>query len=133
MKAIYSVERNEIREVIESDPYATQERKYADRFSGKTIPCNEECRTAFKDGDVLTEGKDYFLRFGRAIPMVDITAKQDNTNEDEQLVTVAEFTEIMRQADRNFESVGGSTRHFVQDCLFPILAEKGIKIVYDKS
>jgi hypothetical protein len=52
MKAIYSAERNEIQE----QPTWT-EAAYA-----KTIPCSEECRTAFKDGQILEGGVEYELK-----------------------------------------------------------------------
>jgi hypothetical protein len=47
-------------------------------------------------------------------------------------VTMAEFTEIMREADKLFETLGGGTRHFVRDCLFPILEKEGISITKNK-
>jgi hypothetical protein len=42
---------------------------------------------------------------------------------------VNRLTEVMRKADRTFESVGGSTRHHVRDCLIPELEEAGLKVV----
>ncbi len=39
------------------------------------------------------------------------------------------LTEAMREADRAFESVGGSTRHFVRDCLLPALEASHLAIV----
>lgn len=36
------------------------------------------------------------------------------------------ITEIIREADEKFESIGGSTRHYVRDVLLPLLAEKNI-------
>ena len=39
------------------------------------------------------------------------------------------MTAAMREADRTFERVGGSTRHHVRDCLLPILADHGLVLV----
>lgn len=38
------------------------------------------------------------------------------------------LTAAMREADREFEHVGGSTRHHVRDCLMPILGKHGLCI-----
>jgi hypothetical protein len=38
-------------------------------------------------------------------------------------------TAAMREADRTFEKVGGSTRHHVRDCLLPILNRSGWVVV----
>ena len=45
---------------------------------------------------------------------------------DEQTITAA-----MREADRVFEKVGGSTRHYVRDCLLPIMKKHGLIVVRD--
>lgn len=45
------------------------------------------------------------------------------------LITVDEFTRVMREADRAFESVGGSARHHVRDCLFPVMEREGMVVV----
>jgi hypothetical protein len=37
----------------------------------------------------------------------------------------------MREADRVFEKVGGSTRHHVRDCLLPVLNRNGWRVVRD--
>lgn len=42
---------------------------------------------------------------------------------------VSRLTEVMREADRAFENVGGSTRHHVRDCLIPELEAAGLKVV----
>ena len=39
---------------------------------------------------------------------------------------VVELTAAMREADRAFEKVGGSTRHHVRDCLLPELEKMGL-------
>jgi hypothetical protein len=42
-----------------------------------------------------------------------------------------EITEVMREADNHFETVGGGgTRHYLRDCFLPLLKEKGFAIVY---
>lgn len=41
---------------------------------------------------------------------------------------IAKFTEIMREADKLFETVGGSTRHYVRDVLFPIMEREGLTV-----
>ncbi len=42
---------------------------------------------------------------------------------------VRRLTECMRIADRDFERVGGSTRHHVRDCLIPQLEAAGLYVV----
>jgi hypothetical protein len=39
---------------------------------------------------------------------------------------IAKFTEIMREADKAFETTGGGTRHYVRDVLFPIMEREGL-------
>lgn len=39
------------------------------------------------------------------------------------------LTEAMREADLAFETVGGSTRHFVNDCLLPALEAHHLAVV----
>lgn len=39
---------------------------------------------------------------------------------------VKELTAVMRKADKVFERVGGSTRHYVRDCLLPLMADAGL-------
>lgn len=39
-----------------------------------------------------------------------------------------QLTQAVRNADRNFEKVGGSSRHYVHDCLLPALAEQGLEV-----
>lgn len=36
------------------------------------------------------------------------------------------LTAAMREADRTFQRVGGSTRHHVRDCLLPVLEKHGL-------
>jgi hypothetical protein len=52
--------------------------------------------------------------------------------EQEEKQFVENFTEIMREADQCFEKIGGSTRHYVRDCLLPIIQKKGFKITLEK-
>lgn len=44
-------------------------------------------------------------------------------------VSIADFAELIREADRIFEVVGGSTRHYVADCLLPLMKEKGMRLI----
>ena len=37
---------------------------------------------------------------------------------------------LIQEADKLFETVGGSTRHFVRDCLLPLMEEKGISFTF---
>ena len=39
------------------------------------------------------------------------------------------LTEAVRVADQHFESVGGSSRHYVVDCLGPALIDAGLAVV----
>lgn len=41
---------------------------------------------------------------------------------------VQEVTAVMREADKKFEMMGGSTRHYVRDLLIPMLEEKGLQV-----
>lgn len=41
----------------------------------------------------------------------------------------ARLTAAMREADATHERVGGGTRHYVRDCLLPILSRHGIGVV----
>jgi len=41
---------------------------------------------------------------------------------------VRRMTAAMREADKHFERVGGSTRHHVRDCLLPILENHGLQL-----
>lgn len=41
---------------------------------------------------------------------------------------VARVTAAVRQADRAFKATGGTSRHYVQDCLLPALAEHGVRV-----
>jgi hypothetical protein len=47
---------------------------------------------------------------------------------------VSLLTEAMRECDRQFETTGGSTRHYVRDLLLPWLTQRNICLVkIDKS
>lgn len=48
--------------------------------------------------------------------------------EDPEAVLVRRLTAAMREADEAFKSVGGSTRHYVRDCLLPILGKHEITL-----
>ena len=41
---------------------------------------------------------------------------------------IIRLTKAMREADESFESVGGSTRHYVRECLLPILSGHGLEL-----
>lgn len=43
----------------------------------------------------------------------------------------ARLVAAMRAADKMFEKVGGTTRHYVRDCLIPEMTERGIRVVDD--
>jgi hypothetical protein len=47
-------------------------------------------------------------------------------SEDNNLIQL--LTEIMREADDKFIITGGSTRHYVRDCLLPLLWENNLVI-----
>lgn len=40
---------------------------------------------------------------------------------------IADITAIMRDADKAFETRGGSTRHYIRDVFIPMLEEKGFR------
>jgi hypothetical protein len=54
----------------------------------------------------------------------------DAQSDDDEIVNAV--TAAMREADRVFEKVGGSTRHHVRDCLLPVLNRNGWRIVKAK-
>ena len=58
-----------------------------------------------------------------------VQGEAQEQSEDSEVVNVV--TEAMREADRIFEKVGGSTRHHVRDCLLPILNRNGWIVVRD--
>jgi hypothetical protein len=41
---------------------------------------------------------------------------------------IQRLTAAMREADETFQKVGGSTRHYVRDCLLPILEKHNLDI-----
>lgn len=41
---------------------------------------------------------------------------------------IRRMTAAMREADKTFERVGGSTRHHVRDCLLPVLEKHGLEL-----
>lgn len=50
---------------------------------------------------------------------------EEAMNQSEDAAVVNAVTAAMREADRLFQAVGGSTRHHVRDCLLPILNRAG--------
>lgn len=46
--------------------------------------------------------------------------------EDAEMVTA--ITAVVREADRTFERVGGSSRHWARDCFLPLLNKAGMQI-----
>jgi len=55
-----------------------------------------------------------------------LTENGEGTMDDPKLVK--KITEAVRQADHDFETVGGSSRHWVRDCLLARLEEQGLTI-----
>lgn len=51
--------------------------------------------------------------------------------EDPELIR--RVTAAVRQADAQFEHAGGSSRHWVRECLFPCLDEAGLRIVAEEE
>lgn len=49
--------------------------------------------------------------------------------EDSGRIPVEDFVRVMREADRAFEKAGGSTRHYVNECLFPLMEREGMVAV----
>jgi hypothetical protein len=64
-------------------------------------------------------------------PMTDTPRPADGLTPEqcEDADVVNAVTAAMREADRTFEKVGGSTRHHVRDCLLPILNRSGWVVV----
>jgi len=42
---------------------------------------------------------------------------------------LAKVTIAVQKADKAFETIGGSTRHWVRECFLPALEEAGLRIV----
>jgi hypothetical protein len=42
---------------------------------------------------------------------------------------IRQLTAVVREADQEFLSVGGSSRHYVIDCLLPALERAGLGLV----
>jgi hypothetical protein len=51
--------------------------------------------------------------------------------QDEDFDLVKAVTAVVREADLEFERVGGSSRHWVRDCFLPTLNRAGFIIVKD--
>jgi hypothetical protein len=60
---------------------------------------------------------------GHGCDLDDGTSSLPGQSEDTEIVNA--LTAICREADRNFERVGGSSRHWVRDCFLPLLNAKG--------
>ena len=41
---------------------------------------------------------------------------------------IAKIAKAVRTADQEFKDVGGSTRHWVRECLLPALRDEGLRI-----
>jgi hypothetical protein len=54
-----------------------------------------------------------------------------NPEDDKELFYA--LTRALRAADQTFEKVGGSSRHFVADCLMPALEAEGLLVVWHTS
>lgn len=52
----------------------------------------------------------------------------DMTMAEAERAIVVRLTAAMREADEQFERVGGSTRHHVRDCLLPVLEKHGLSV-----
>lgn len=92
--------------------------------------CARCLTTAFEE--VRREARDEFSREFLAEQGIDPDAGLHRLNAEMDAVdaaTVAEVTAALREADRAFEKVGGSTRHHVRDCLFPALEKHGLLVV----
>jgi hypothetical protein len=90
---------------FDTNPWATQ-RKF---FEGQKSEIAQAQSTLIAPGSILLS--DFRVQ------------EQDLSDE-----IVKRLTQAMREADRNFEKVGGSTRHHVRDCLIPILKKYGLLI-----
>lgn len=55
----------------------------------------------------------------------------DQAENDPALVTV--ITAVVREADREFEHAGGSSRHWVRDCFLPLLNRRGLIVMNDPA
>ena len=51
------------------------------------------------------------------------------TKEEQKPTIERRLTAAVREADQAFERVGGSTRHYVNDCLLPMLEAAGLSVV----
>jgi hypothetical protein len=53
-------------------------------------------------------------------------ARQRGEGQEEDTSIVARVTAVCRKADQQFETVGGSSRHWVRDCFLPLLNGAGL-------
>jgi len=63
----------------------------------------------------------------------ELEADKAISNPDESVELVRRMTLAMREADEMFETVGGSTRHHVRECLLPVLEKHGLGISLRKA
>lgn len=63
------------------------------------------------------------------LPENEVSSKQVKPDLSDNQEIIRRFTAAMREADQAFEKVGGSTRHYVRDCLLPILEKHDIEII----
>lgn len=82
-------------------------------FTAMAEPDEEWCR-------VCREHRNHANHTARAEP--------ETPEQSEDTDVVNAVTEAMREADRVFENVGGSTRHHVRDCLLPVLNRNGWRV-----
>lgn len=54
-------------------------------------------------------------------------------DQSDDVAVVDAITAVVRDADRTFERVGGSSRHWVRDCFLPILNRNGFVIVAQRE
>lgn len=64
-----------------------------------------------------------------SIPEQPLLSVQQEPKEMSEEESIEALTLIMRECDKQFETSGGGTKHYVRDLLLPALAEKGINLM----
>lgn len=49
------------------------------------------------------------------------------------MLTTEKIRELVDIADSRFEEVGGSSRHWVRDCFFPVLEQNNMRLITDEE
>lgn len=80
-------------------------------------------------GEDMPAGEEMFKIHGYSGPC----PKPIKTREDFEDDLIRDVTIAVRESDALLEKIGGGARHWVRDCLLPVLEARGYKIVKVKK